>query len=108
VAQAGARSASYILLRLPQTVKPVFLDWVARCLPEKQAVIESGLRAVRNGNLNDSNFGTRMSGTGLLADQIQRSFRVFSRRYGLEGRAASLATDQFRPPRSTSGQMSLF
>jgi hypothetical protein len=66
---AGARSASYVLLRLPGAVGPVFLDWLARVRPEAKGRIEARVRDTRAGRLNDPRFGSRMAGTGELAEQ---------------------------------------
>ena len=107
-AAAGANSASYILLRLPLAVRPVFLAWLEENLPLKKDLVESRIRATREGELNSSQFRVRMRGRGEYADQIARTFRVFARRYGLDRPLAELDTTQFRPPRSASGQQTLF
>jgi hypothetical protein len=49
-----------------------------------------------------------MRGTGLIADQIAQTFKVFAARYGLDKQLPPLDCSQFRPPKSASGQMSLF
>jgi DNA repair photolyase len=105
---AGAQAAGYILLRLPLSVAPVFLEWLKRTQPDRAARVESRIREVRGGRLNDSEFGTRMRGTGELARQIAGLFRLFAKRYGLDGRLPAIDCTQFRPPRPSSGQMLLF
>lgn len=104
----GAASAGYILLRLPLTVRPVFLEWLERTQPTKKDRIESLIRATRGGDLNNSEFGTRMRGTGEIADQIAQTFRVFARRFGLDKKPAPLDVSQFRRPQPSSGQLRLF
>jgi DNA repair photolyase len=104
----GALSAGYILLRLPLTVRPVFLEWLARTQPATKDRIESRIRATRDGKLNDSQFGARMRGTGEYAEQIKQTFQVFARRYGLDKKPPPLDVSQFRSPRPSSGQLSLF
>ncbi|MFO0866743.1 MAG: radical SAM protein [Gemmataceae bacterium] len=106
--EAGAMSASYILLRLPWAVKPIFLDWIDRHMPEKRSRIESRIRNVRGGKLNVSELGKRMKGTGEIADQIERTFEVFAKRFGLDGDMPPLDVSQFRRPTPTSGQGWLF
>lgn len=105
---AGAHSASFILLRLPWAVKPIFLDWLDRHFPEKRAKVESRIRNVRGGKLNVAQFGERMKGTGEIADQIERTFEVFARRFGLDRDMPPLDASQFRRPTPTSGQGWLF
>jgi DNA repair photolyase len=106
--QAGARSASYILLRLPLTVEPVFREWLARALPNRVALVESRIKATRNGKWYESEFGKRMRGTGAIAEQIAQTFRVFAAKYGLNQPSPPLDATQFRKPRTSSGQQWLF
>jgi DNA repair photolyase len=105
---AGARGAGYTMLRLPLTVAPVFLEWLTRCYPDRAAKIEGRIRVMRGGRLNSSRFGERMSGRGVLAEQIAGLFRVFTRKYGLDGGLPPLDTTRFRVPRAKSGQLWLF
>lgn len=107
-AEAGAQGASYVLLRLPLAVAPIFRDWLERTHPTHRDRIEALIRATRDGKLNSSEWGTRMRGTGPLADQIQQTFRVFVRKSGLDRDLPPLDTTQFRPPSSKSGQQTLF
>ena len=105
---AGATSAGYVLLRLPLTVKPVFLDWLATALPEQQERIEARIRQTRGGDLYQSDFRTRMSGVGEIADQIRQTFELFAKKYGLTKSHRTLDTSQFRRPMPKSGQLRLF
>ena len=107
-AEAGARWASYTLLRLPLSVEPVFRDWLHRNYPTQAPRVESLIRQTREGKLNDARFGSRMKGTGLIADQIAQAFKVFSKRHGLTNPREPLDSSQFRPPRDPSGQLRLF
>lgn len=106
--QAGAASAGYVLLRLPLTVRPVFLDWLQRALPAKKSLVESRIRSTRGGDFYQSEFGIRMQGQGVIADQIQRTFELFIRQNGLDGKQAPFDASQFRRPTPASGQQRLF
>jgi len=106
--QAGAISASYVLLRLPLTVEPVFLEWLERTQPSKRDRVESRIRQTRSGQLSSSEFGSRMRGSGNTAEQIRNMFRIFARKNGLDRRLPPLRCDLFRPPKDASGQMRLF
>lgn len=106
--EAGASSAGYILLRLPLSVEPVFLEWLSRTQSDKRERVESRIRATRGGKLYESKFGVRMKGRGEFAEQIRRTFQVFSRRYGLDAKHESLDVSQFRRPVPSSGQLWLF
>jgi DNA repair photolyase len=107
-AEAGAQSAAYTLVRLPMTVKPVFLDWLDRSLPDSRDRIERLIRETHGGKLNNSQFGQRMRGVGEIAEQIRRIFHVFAARHHLEGDLPDYNRSAFRPPQSASGQMQLF
>jgi DNA repair photolyase len=104
----GAISASYVLLRLPSTVQPVFLEWLQRTQPTHKDRIESLVRSTHEGRLYQADFGTRMRGTGEFARQIRQTFTVFARRYQLDGIPPALDASHFRRPQPTSGQLRLF
>jgi DNA repair photolyase len=106
--EAGARDVGYTMLRLPWTVAPVFLEWLRRTQPLRAARVESRIRAVRGGKLNDSEFGSRMSGGGEIARQISDLFRVFAKKYGLDKGLPAYDCTRFRPPMDKHGQRSLF
>jgi DNA repair photolyase len=108
VKEAGAQAAGYVLLRLPWAVAPVFLEWLRRTQPARADRVEARIRSVRGGKLNNSEFGTRMRGTGELADQIANLFHLFAKRHGLDGKLPPIDCTQFQPPRPKSGQMWLF
>ena len=105
---AGACGANHILLRLPQTVQEVFLEWLHRCLPTQAEKIEGRIRATRGGDLNRSSFGERMRGEGLHAEQISQTFQLFARKCELDKRIPSMDTTVFRRPRNRNGQQFLF
>jgi len=105
---AGARSASYTLVRLPTTVRDVFLEWLQRSYPDRFSRVESLLRSTREGRLSDSQFGRRHRGTGNVADIIADTFHVWTKKLDLDGNSPPLNCDAFEPPRIDSGQLRLF
>jgi DNA repair photolyase len=105
-AHRGARSAAYILVRLPFAVKTLFLDWLERELPQRSRRIVSRLRHVRGGELSSSEFVTRMEGEGKIAESIRDMFELFCRKYGLNRGEIELATSHFRRP--DAHQLSMF
>lgn len=104
---AGATDARYVLLRLPITVEPVFLEWLRRTQPLKAERVESLIRQTRGGKLYRSEWGERQRGTGLIAEQIEQLFQTFRKKLGFEN-LPSLDVSQFVPPRPASGQLRLF
>lgn len=105
---AGAGYASYILLRLPLAVKPIFRDWLTRVRPDEAARVENRIRSTRGGDkLNDARFGKRHSGEGEIAQQIAATFQVFARKFGLDRKPRALDSAAFIRP-SRDGQRELF
>ncbi len=105
---AGAITANYILLRLPLTVEPIFIEWLQRVRPNHQEKVLGRIREARGGRLSSSAWGERMVGQGVIAEQIRNMFRVFRKKHGLDREMPSHNCDLFRPPASQSGQMRLF
>ncbi len=107
-ADAGARSASYVLLRLPHELRQLFDDWLRAHRPHRRDRVQSLLRQMRGGRLNDPRFTSRMRGEGPLADLVRQRFAKACERYGLARREAlALRTDLFAAP-ETHRQPDLF
>ncbi|HET7536866.1 MAG TPA: PA0069 family radical SAM protein [Candidatus Didemnitutus sp.] len=98
VAAAGAKRASYVLLRLPHSVKDLFLQWLDLHAPSKKERVVSRLRELRGGQLYDYSFGTRLRGEGIFAEQIRQMFKVAARRAGLNRDELPLTGANFRRP----------
>ncbi|MEM7026571.1 MAG: radical SAM protein, partial [Pseudomonadota bacterium] len=97
-AEAGARSATYVLLRLPHEIKALFEDWLQVHAPLRARHVLSLVRSCRGGRLNDSTFGKRMRGDGQYAKLLASRFAVARRRYGLDPVERTLRTDLFEAP----------
>jgi DNA repair photolyase len=106
--EAGAGAASYVLLRLPYAVAPIFQQWLEEHRPLAADKVEGLIRAARGGKLYKSQWGDRMSGSGTYAAHLSTAFDVFLKKYGLDGPLPELDTTQFRRPREPSGQRTLF
>ena len=106
-AEAGARSAAWVLLRLAPPLDQLFTDWLERHYPDRVVRILGRLRSCRAGALNDSRFGKRMRGEGQYAAQIRDLFALAARRRGLDRRLPPLRTDAFRVPPRPGDQLRL-
>jgi DNA repair photolyase len=100
--EAGAQFGGYVTLRLPYALSGMFEDWLARHFPERKEKVLNRIRALRGGKLNDPNFGSRMRGDGIFADQIESLFEVACRKAGIAGRRPELSAAAFRVPVSES------
>jgi DNA repair photolyase len=104
-AEAGARCAHYTIVRLPLAVSQIFPAWLRSHFPERAETVLGRIRSMRDGKLNSAQFGLRMRGEGLLADQIRQLFEVVCRRFGLNERDFQLSCESFR--RVEKDQLSL-
>ncbi|MGO8068610.1 PA0069 family radical SAM protein [Rhizobium leguminosarum] len=104
---AGAAEASYVILRLPLEVSPLFRDWLLQHYPDRYRHVMSLVRSMRGGKDYDAEFGKRMKGAGPYAWQIARRFEMASRRFGLTRRSVPLRDDLFVPPDGSGVQLSL-
>lgn len=105
---AGARHASWIMLRLPREVSPLVQEWLAQHFPDRAERILSRLREMHGGALYDAAWGKRMRGSGHYAEMVEQRFQLAIKRSGLKANAASLRTDLFRAPILAGAQLSLF
>ncbi|TAK47143.1 MAG: PA0069 family radical SAM protein [Xanthobacteraceae bacterium] len=107
-AHAGVGGAGYVLLRLPLEVRDLFREWLLANYPDRYRHVFTLIRDMRGGRDYDSQWGTRMKGTGPMAWMIGRRFEVGCEKYGLNQKRVRLTTEHFRPPRSCGEQLSLF
>ena len=107
-ADHGARFAGYTVLRLPYGVKDIFAGWLDRHIPQSRDKVLGRVREMRGGGdrLNDSNFGTRFTGEGAVAEEIRTLFRVAARRNRLNRERTRLSKEHFQ--RHSPGQLELF
>jgi DNA repair photolyase len=107
-AEAGARHAGYVILRLPHELKVLFREWLETHYPARAAHVMSIIQSMRGGQDNDPRFGTRMRGMGPFAQLLRQRFQLACARNGLARAAASpLPTNLFRAPVGDSGQLDL-
>ena len=105
--EAGAISAGYVMLRLPWAVKELFERWAERHFPDRKDKMLNRVREMRDGQLYNSKWGTRMRGDGVFADQIEALFDAQCRKLKLNEQRRSRSTEHFRRPYERGGQLSL-
>jgi DNA repair photolyase len=104
---AGAVSASYVLIRLPHELKQVWREWLELHYPERAAHVMSIIQQMRGGKDYQSEFGSRMRGQGPFADLLEQRFKKARAKLGFAG-LPELATNIFIPPKIASAQGELF
>jgi DNA repair photolyase len=108
VAAAGAKSAGYVMLRLPYELNDLFQEWLRTHEPLKAEHVMSRIRELRGGKENDPRFGSRQKGEGVFAELFKQRFKLACRKLGLNTeRRLSLDTSKFTPPALSGRQMSL-
>jgi len=119
-ADAGAVAASYIVLRLPWEVNPLFGQWLEAHFPDRAQRVMNRVREMRGGKDYDASFGKRMHGEGVWADLIRQRFDKAAARLGMGSRSrgyAALDASRFvrpqlpqaaRSARTSKGQFELF
>ncbi|PLK26240.1 PA0069 family radical SAM protein [Novosphingobium sp. TH158] len=105
-ASRGVRSASWIMLRLPHEVAPLFREWLDIHYPERAGKVMSIVQSVRNGRDNDPSFFSRMKPNGPWADLFRTRFRLACKRLEMNAVELKLDCAQFVPP-ETGGQLRL-
>jgi DNA repair photolyase len=70
-ADHGARTAGYTIVRLNGAIAQIFTDWIHTNFPDAAHKVLSQIKECHGGNLNDSNYGRRMSGEGNIAKAIR-------------------------------------
>ena len=106
---AGATRAGYVLLRLPHELKLIFREWLAEHYPDRAKHVMSLIKQSRGGKDYDSQFGTRMRGTGPYAELLRTRFDLAKRKLGFASAEEryELNTKLFRPPTPATPQLSL-
>lgn len=105
---AGARAATYILLRLPDEVAPLFQDWLYKAYPDRAERVMGRMREMRGGKDYRAEFTTRLAGQGEFARLLAHRFKLTCRRLGLTRELPPLDSTQFRVPPRAGDQLSLF
>lgn len=97
--EAGAQCASWVLIRLPLEVAPLFEQWLRTHLPQRADHVMNRIRDLRGGKDYDSAWGKRMTGEGAYARLLSQRFEKRARKLGLNrDDAEPLRCDRFRRP----------
>jgi DNA repair photolyase len=104
----GARSAGYVLLRLPLEIKDLFREWLDVNVPTRAKHVMALVRQMRGGKDYDANWNTRMKGAGPYAQIMARRFHMAVKRLELNRAGAPLAVHKFKRPARLGDQLALF
>ena len=107
-AEAGAQFVGSTVVRLPFSVKDVFVAWLDQHFPERKDKVLGRIREMQGRTLSHHDFGTRLKGEGIWAEQIHAMIKVSMKRAGIAGGRPEVSTAAFRRPRDIGGQMDLW
>ncbi len=105
-AEAGAYGAGHTMVRLNGQIGIIFEQWIKDAFPDRAEKVLNQIKEAHNGTLNDSRFGTRMSGEGRIVESISRHIALSRAKYFKGPKPPKLRTDLFL--RTNKGQMGLF
>jgi DNA repair photolyase len=104
---AGAKTAGWLLLRLPFETKDLFEQWLTHHRPDRRDHILSLIRQARGGKLNDPQFGRRFVGSGPYVEMFRQRFVLACRKLGLNETRMPVRADLFAPPPQCGDQLVL-
>lgn len=113
VAEAGALSAGYIVVRLNGHNAVMFEDWVNKNFPDRAQKVLNQIKSMHGGTLNDNQFGRRMKGEGKFAELIRNQFNLAKRKFLQSREMPPLNFSLFEEARRVAqdkekGQLNLF
>lgn len=106
VSELGAKSAHHVLIRLNDTVEPVFVHWLNAHFPDRSQKVLNLIRSMRAGNLGEKRYFERYKGEGNIAEMIHATYKMARRKYFDGKHIAPLSTEHFTGTREQ--QLRLF
>ncbi|MCQ4035872.1 PA0069 family radical SAM protein [Kaistella montana] len=106
VSEAGAQTFGYVLVRLNDTVEPVFVNWIQANFPDRAQKVLNLIRSMRGGKLGEKRYHERYQGEGNIAEMIHHTFALGKRKYFADKAFPKLSTDNFTG--SKTQQLKLF
>jgi DNA repair photolyase len=103
-ADHGALSAGMTVVRLNGSIGKIFEDWLRKNFPDRFDKVWNQICSLHGGNVNDSQFGRRMSGEGNFAEIIHQLFNTSKKKYFAGRKMPPINVTAFRK----GGNLSLF
>lgn len=103
-ADHGALNCGMTVVRLNGSIGKIFEDWLRKNFPDRFDKVWNQICSFHGGNVNDSQFGRRMTGEGNIAEAIHQLFRASKKKYFANRSAPAYDLTKFRK----GGTLSLF
>ncbi|QEE48908.1 PA0069 family radical SAM protein [Flavobacterium alkalisoli] len=95
IAEKGALGFGYTLVRLNDTVEPVFIDWLEEHYPDRKEKVLNQIASLHGGKLGEKSVAKRKVGEGNMAEMIHNTFKIARQKYFKGKKIQPLATHLF-------------
>ena len=106
ISETGADWFGYTLIRLNDTVEPVFVKWLETSFPDRKDKIISLIKQMRGGNLGEKRYFERYKGEGSIAEMIHKTIEIGRNKYFKDRKMVELSAAHFSG--SKTQQLKLF
>lgn len=95
ISEAGAQTFGYSLIRLNDTVEPVFVNWINDNFPDRAQKVLNLIRSMRGGKLGEKRYHERYKGEGNIAEMIHNTFALGRRKFFADKEMPKLSSENF-------------
>ena len=106
ISETGADWFGYTLIRLNDTVEPVFVKWLETSFPDRKDKIISLIKQMRGGKLGEKRYFERYKGEGSIAEMIHKTIEIGRNKYFRDRKMVELSAAHFSG--SKTQQLKLF
>ena len=106
ISETGADWFGYTLIRLNDTVEPVFVKWLETSFPDRKDKVISLIKQMRGGNLGEKRYFERYKGEGSIAEMIHNTIEIGRNKYFRDRKMVELSAAHFSG--SKTQQLKLF
>ena len=106
ISETGADWFGYTLIRLNDTVEPVFVKWLETSFPDRKDKVISLIKQMRGGKLGEKRYFERYKGEGSIAEMIHKTIEIGRNKYFKNRKMIELSAAHFSG--SKTQQLKLF
>ena len=95
ISETGADWFGYTLIRLNDTVEPVFVKWLETSFPDRKDKVISLIKQMRGGKLGEKRYFERYKGEGSIAEMIHKTIEIGRNKYFKNRKMIELSAAHF-------------
>ena len=95
ISETGADWFGYTLIRLNDTVEPVFVKWLETSFPDRKDKVISLIKQMRGGKLGEKRYFERYKGEGSIAEMIHNTIEIGRNKYFRDRKMVELSAAHF-------------